>query len=610
MADQINVDQQASSCPSRIVATVNNDGHVVVDYWKTHLGHQKLAKYIRMDKKLRRHIKDTLTDASELNIFNARLNFAKSDLTEIAKRDDVIIGNIHEASYSNKLPLRASLVSSKDLWNLKKKYLKPYRTYRHPIDSISVNLWVEENRRKKKFTILFHKNIDTVHYGLREDDYILIIMTKKQAEMLQEFGSDRICVDATHGTNCYNYQLHTLMVIDEFGSGVPVAFFFANRQDEVTCRIFFEEISKAVGKINTKSFMTDDCPAYFNAWSSVMGAPQHKLLCSWHVSRSWKRAAAAKIVNKEKGDLIYEKLLTLKMILDEREFRSSLNNFLGELEGDDDTKSFVTYFRKAYCYRETTWAYCFRIGLGINTNMFLESHHNQMKKRVMRRKCSKRMDKAIDIVLKTEMEAFIFRNKRINGVCISTRQRESIKRHKRSEDINQVQIISDKKWSVSSYVVTQAKQTCNSICMRCETCKICFHTYSCTCVDYLIRSIICQHIHACVTFFPSDTGFKRDLLERDMVQKYELLRCSDDSSTNILINNSTADIKETKATAENLFFQIHNVMFNIGYDESLAGTLEKNFEHVLQLIAPKENSTVNINIKMDCQRRKKKTGMW
>jgi len=45
-----------------------------------------------------------------------------------------------------------------------------------------------------------------------------------------------------------------------------------------------------------------------------------------------------------------------------------------------------------------------------------------------------------------------------------------------------------------SYVV---KKNNEEICcvIVCSTCKICIHTFECTCLDYSIKSIICKHIH-------------------------------------------------------------------------------------------------------------------
>ena len=42
-----------------------------------------------------------------------------------------------------------------------------------------------------------------------------------------------VCVDATQGTNAYEFKLITLLVVDEHGEGFPVAWCIANREDRV-----------------------------------------------------------------------------------------------------------------------------------------------------------------------------------------------------------------------------------------------------------------------------------------------------------------------------------------------------------------------------------------
>jgi len=75
--------------------------------------------------------------------------------------------------------------------------------------------------------------------------------------------------NATHGTNAYDIQLYTLLTVDEFGSGCPVACCFSNRSDELIFRQFFNVVKSKVGQIQSKVFMSDDAPAFYNAWSSV-----------------------------------------------------------------------------------------------------------------------------------------------------------------------------------------------------------------------------------------------------------------------------------------------------------------------------------------------------
>lgn len=44
-------------------------------------------------------------------------------------------------------------------------------------------------------------------------------MTNFQECELKKFGSEKICIDRTHGTNSYDIQLYTIMTVDEFSSG-------------------------------------------------------------------------------------------------------------------------------------------------------------------------------------------------------------------------------------------------------------------------------------------------------------------------------------------------------------------------------------------------------
>ncbi|KAL3186349.1 hypothetical protein MRX96_028067 [Rhipicephalus microplus] len=44
-------------------------------------------------------------------------------------------------------------------------------------------------------------------------------MTEPQKELLEESGTGTVCLDSTHGTTGYQFELTTLLVLDEVGSG-------------------------------------------------------------------------------------------------------------------------------------------------------------------------------------------------------------------------------------------------------------------------------------------------------------------------------------------------------------------------------------------------------
>ena len=49
--------------------------------------------------------------------------------------------------------------------------------------------------------------------------------------MLKKFGGNVSCMDSTHGTNAYQFLLISIMVLDDYGEGLPVAWAISNKED-------------------------------------------------------------------------------------------------------------------------------------------------------------------------------------------------------------------------------------------------------------------------------------------------------------------------------------------------------------------------------------------
>ena len=108
-----------------------------------------------------------------------------------------------------------------------------------------------------------------------------------------------VCVDATHGTNGYDFLLISVLVIDEFGEGFPVAWCLSNRQDQFLLINFFNRLKDKVGDIVPAWFMSDDEEQFYTAWIAVFGPGPKKLLCTWHVDRAWRTNLKSLIGDKE-----------------------------------------------------------------------------------------------------------------------------------------------------------------------------------------------------------------------------------------------------------------------------------------------------------------------
>ena len=146
--------------------------------------------------------------------------------------------------------------------------------------------------------------------------------------MLQRYGNDVLILDSTHGTNGYGYEMTTVMVIDSHRRGFTVAHMIASRTDEDLLRFFFALLRKATGVFTVKTFMTDDFPAFANAWSLAMVPPSNILLCTWHVLRAWTKNINSKIKDPVDRRKCMEDARSMLTETEEPDFQSLLRDFL------------------------------------------------------------------------------------------------------------------------------------------------------------------------------------------------------------------------------------------------------------------------------------------
>ena len=63
----------------------------------------------------------------------------------------------------------------------------------------------------------------------------------------------------------YDFNLVTVMVVDEFGEGLPVLWGISNREDRSMLTQLFRFVKKCVGPLQPKLFMSDDAEQFWNA---------------------------------------------------------------------------------------------------------------------------------------------------------------------------------------------------------------------------------------------------------------------------------------------------------------------------------------------------------
>jgi len=128
-------------------------------------------------------------------------------------------------------------------------------------------------------------------------------------DMMIKYGNKIACIDSTHGTNMYKFLLITIMVVDEHGKRLPVAWAITNKEDTTVIIEYLTAVKGNTGNI-AKKFMSDDADTFYNAWKFVFGETK-RLLCFFHVDCAWEKKLNGLIKNKQQLLEVYHQLRTL-----------------------------------------------------------------------------------------------------------------------------------------------------------------------------------------------------------------------------------------------------------------------------------------------------------
>lgn len=468
---------------------LDQNGKVSVNVCYTHYGHKKSLEHLRVPTRQREMIAAKISNGvSRQRILD--------DIRE----------SVSETFH------RQHLLDRQDLANLERAFALQ-NVQRHDNDVESVLVWITEwmSDKGEENPVLYLKLQEDEAkdgYDLPTDDFILIVQTPFQREMLLKFGVNGICCDSTHGTNGYDFSLTTIHVIDEFGEGMPVAWCLSNHEDFCSMVVFFSEIKKKCGAVQSGFFMSDMANQFYNAWVAVMGPKRPtKLLCAWHVDKAWKEELRKKVGDVVLEAEIYKMIRTCLEQTSENLFEDCLSGLLNFLESEPKAVCFRNYFVRDWVNKKTQWAYCFRLRIGINTNMFSEAFHRVFKRVYLGGKTNKRIDNCLVNLVKFSRDKAFDRGIKLTKGKQTYRMLNVMAAHRQSLEIpdSLVQKITEDKWIISSKNSQQKNEvfmvmpTCvdkDQCKMVCPDCKVCPHVLQCNCTDSIIRGILCKHVHA------------------------------------------------------------------------------------------------------------------
>ena len=481
-------------CPSRLYVKEHKDKHVTVEYIQTHSHSLDFdqSKYLRLPKSKVESIKEKFA-----------LGIPTSVVIEDLTKN---IGNLDDRNLEN---LKYYQLASKGVLNNIRRKLSEVDYKKHDIDAVSVQMWINELKLNSETDpILLFKpqySLDPT-MPLSKDDFMIVIMTNEQAEMYNKFAERVLCIDATHNTNMYSFQLITLMVIDEFRKGYPVAFCISSREDTHTISIFLDAVKKRCPNTPIKILISDNDHCGINAAKATFGPQIEHYLCIWHVLKKWKTQLPSKIINKDHKKEIYHYLYSMLFTKTEEEFSKLLSSFTQKFSTLEP--KFYSYFQSIYLTMTEKWSLHLRkkdFQTELTTNNFIESFHNQLKTHFFNRKQNKRLDRLLYTLLKVEKHYFLnhvrlSRYHRPENVCYVSNRHENSLGIEDSfvEQINEnTFLIKSSRNQDELYLVHRIGEycllsSCFKKCNKLPCNNLCEHLYTCSCLD---TDSICKHVH-------------------------------------------------------------------------------------------------------------------
>lgn len=312
---------------------------------------------------------------------------------------------------------------------IRKKWLRRNRVQAD--DRLSVLKMTED----KKFPCLFHEQQEDKITG--ESRFHSGISSDFQAAMLKKFG-DVVYLDTVHGMTKYGFLQLTMLVMDEFGHGCPVAFSMLGPSER--CEDWVQLIEKAFQKAerDPKStvFMIDNSSVMKAAVNQVvLGGTGGFVLCAFHMMQDINRRLSRHIKYTGKKGYNAERNRILGMVKGLRLLNNKdsfyaesgkFKHYISKSKAIRGSREFITYYEKNWEKCASKWANFGRKHISHheqNTNNLIESFFCQLRYRFCRGKRFKRLDEHFNILVSKVIPKYIRdRCNRVNGIELGHRQ--------------------------------------------------------------------------------------------------------------------------------------------------------------------------------------------
>eukprot|EP00611_Tribonema_gayanum_P026463 TRINITY_DN630_c0_g1_i7.p1 TRINITY_DN630_c0_g1~~TRINITY_DN630_c0_g1_i7.p1 ORF type:complete len:600 (-),score=121.78 TRINITY_DN630_c0_g1_i7:81-1880(-) len=278
--------------------------------------------------------------------------------------------------------------------------------------------------------------------------------------MLDAFGAgdDRmVLLDATGGTNKYGYQLYSLVVVDDFREGVPVAFMLTSSQAAKEVKLFMDKVQEKTTR-TIRYAMIDKSPTEMRALDDC--SIQY-FLCFFHVLQAWERfvrSADGGVRDQGMRKAILANIKKLAGIRDRANFVIEETAFKHRWAHH---AAVVQYYNDNWACCAEHWAFYGRTAVSamdVNTNNHLERWNGTLKYVFLMRKKARQLAQLLSLLVTEVMPHYIHdRQKKLAGLESSAAM-SALQRHQ-----HQVQFILERGYVTPTGDKAMGGFTCTSV---------------------------------------------------------------------------------------------------------------------------------------------------
>ncbi len=253
-----------------MVASILESGKVEVECVCTHYSHQIELQHVWIPKGCRRE-----------GTTNSRRNQTRDDIKDICQ-------SVDESTYGGE-----QVVSNQGIPDIVDIYVTG-AIQRHTNDQLNLLSWIKQWESSPNPSPVFMYKIEGNSYGVditeltgfKHDDFIIVIQSQLQREMMKKFSPNGVCFDYTI-IPVSKMVLASLQVIDDTGQTLPVTWCLSNTNADFFMKIFFTKLKQVCGDLTPAWVMSPCQEPLYESWMSVFGPACRHLICPWSLESAW-----------------------------------------------------------------------------------------------------------------------------------------------------------------------------------------------------------------------------------------------------------------------------------------------------------------------------------